>query len=199
MVDPGGCRQCVPPLRVQILSFWHTKFSKHSCLGSWHPPYKVGAPLWEILDPLPPPLPGGSSSTTTSGGSSSTTTSGGSSFTTTSGWVLFHYHFWGVPCDLSHNALIYCYRIPQCIMGKIHMGPPPSWTDWLTDKYNWKHYIPAHYMVRAVTIDILVFSKWVWQIRQICQILLKCLVFTPSTSSWALNVLNANLRHSRMN
>ena len=31
----------------------------------------------------------------------------------------------GVPCDLSHNALIYCYRTPQCIMGKIHMGPPP--------------------------------------------------------------------------
>ena len=30
----------------------------------------------------------------------------------------------GVPCDLSHNALIYCYRMPQCIMGKIHMGPP---------------------------------------------------------------------------
>ena len=30
----------------------------------------------------------------------------------------------GVPCDLSHNALRYCYRMPQCIMGKIHMGLP---------------------------------------------------------------------------
>ena len=25
------------PLRVQILSFWHKSFSKHSHLGSWHP------------------------------------------------------------------------------------------------------------------------------------------------------------------
>ena len=58
---------------------------------------------------------------------------------------LFHYHFWrvlfhhhflgggssstttsrGVPCDLSHNAPIYRYRTPHCIIGKIHMGPPP--------------------------------------------------------------------------
>ena len=42
------------------------------------------------------------------------------------GGIHFCVHFWGgVPCDLSHNALIYCYRMPQCIMGKIHMGPPP--------------------------------------------------------------------------
>ena len=33
-----------PPLRVQILSFWHTNFSKCSHLGSWRPPYEVGAP-----------------------------------------------------------------------------------------------------------------------------------------------------------
>ena len=60
--------------------------------------------------PLPPPLPGrGSSSTTTSreGGPLPPPLPG------------------GVPCDLSHNGLIYRYRIPQCIMGKIHMKPPP--------------------------------------------------------------------------
>ena len=97
------------------------------------------------------------------GGSSSTTTSGGvlfhhhfwggSSYSTTSRGVLFHHHFqWGplplpllggsssattsggFPCDLSHNAVIYCYRMPQCIMGKIYMGSPP--TDRLTDKHN---------------------------------------------------------------
>ena len=27
-----------PPPMVPILSFWHTEFSKHSCLGSWRPP-----------------------------------------------------------------------------------------------------------------------------------------------------------------
>ena len=49
-----------------------------------------------------------------------------SSTTTSRRGVLFHHHFWGVPCDLSHNPLIYHYRMPQCIMGKIHMGPPPK-------------------------------------------------------------------------
>ena len=34
----GGCRRRAPPLRVQILSFWHTNFSKRSRLGSWRPP-----------------------------------------------------------------------------------------------------------------------------------------------------------------
>ena len=34
-----GHRRHVPPVRVQILSFWHTKFSKRSRLGSWRPPY----------------------------------------------------------------------------------------------------------------------------------------------------------------
>ena len=32
------------PLRVQILSFQHTKFSNRNCLGSPHPPYEVHAP-----------------------------------------------------------------------------------------------------------------------------------------------------------
>ena len=43
----GGSRGAPPahaPLRVQILSFWHTNFSKCSRLGSWRPPYEVGAP-----------------------------------------------------------------------------------------------------------------------------------------------------------
>ena len=48
----------------------------------------------------------------------------------------FCVHFWGVPCDLSHNALIYCYRMPQCIMGKIHMGPPIPKLNRLTDKHD---------------------------------------------------------------
>ena len=59
------------------------------------------------------------------GGSSSTTTSRGDPLPLPiPGGVLFHHHFQGAPCDLSHNALIYCYRMPQCIMGKIHMGVP---------------------------------------------------------------------------
>ena len=44
VADLGGCCQCMSPLWVQILSFWHTNFSKCSCLGSWHPPYEVSAP-----------------------------------------------------------------------------------------------------------------------------------------------------------
>ena len=44
MADPGGAAGAYP-LRVQILSFWHTNFSKRSCLGSWAPPpYEVGTP-----------------------------------------------------------------------------------------------------------------------------------------------------------
>ena len=53
-ISSGGSRgrRRRAPLRVQILSFWHTNFSKRSHLGSWRPPYEVGAPLREILDPL---------------------------------------------------------------------------------------------------------------------------------------------------
>ena len=51
VADPGDAAG-VRPLRVQILSFWHTNLLKRSCLGSWHPPYEVGAPPREILDPL---------------------------------------------------------------------------------------------------------------------------------------------------
>ena len=46
----GATGMC--PLWVQILSFWHTNFSKHSRLGSWHPPMRLVLPLWEILDLL---------------------------------------------------------------------------------------------------------------------------------------------------
>ena len=42
------------PLWVQILSFWHTNFLKHSHLGSWCPPWGWHPP-WEILDLLLPP------------------------------------------------------------------------------------------------------------------------------------------------
>ena len=101
------------------------------CLGGGGP-----LPLLLLGGPLPPPHWGGSSSTTTSeggsplplpllvGGHLPPLLPGGSSSTTTSRGVLFHHHFGGVPCDLFHNALIYCYRTPQCIMGKIHIGPP---------------------------------------------------------------------------
>ena len=51
MADPRGRTRRTPPLRVPILSFWHTNFTKHSCVGSWRSPYEVGAPLREILDP----------------------------------------------------------------------------------------------------------------------------------------------------
>ena len=81
------------------------------------------------------------SSASTSGGSTSVFTSGGSTSVFTSGGVYFCVHFWGslpcsllgvstslftsgVLCDLSHNALTYHYRMPQCIMGKVHMGHP---------------------------------------------------------------------------
>ena len=47
-----GAPPAAPPPKVQILSFWHKKFSKHSCLGSWHPsPLRGRRPLLEILDP----------------------------------------------------------------------------------------------------------------------------------------------------
>ena len=65
--------------------------------------------------PLPCSLLGGSTSMFTSGGGPLLSSLlGGSTSVFTSG---------GVPCDLSHNALIYHYRMPHCIMGKIHMGP----------------------------------------------------------------------------
>ena len=43
MVFIGG------PLRVPILPFWHTTFSKHNRLGRQHP-LRCPRPLWEILD-----------------------------------------------------------------------------------------------------------------------------------------------------
>ena len=114
----------------------------------------LGGPLLCSLlgDPLPCSLLGGSTSMFTSRGSTSMFTSGGSTSMFTSrgsqvtypimllyttiecpsaSWAKFTWdpplcvHFWGVLCDLSHNALIYHYRMSQCIMGKIHMGPPP--------------------------------------------------------------------------
>ena len=49
----GGARAGARgPLRVPILSFWHTKFSKRNCLGSPHPLLRgPRPPLREILDP----------------------------------------------------------------------------------------------------------------------------------------------------
>ena len=45
LADLGGGRaRRAPPLRVQILSFWHAKFLKRSRLGVHGPPYEVHAP-----------------------------------------------------------------------------------------------------------------------------------------------------------
>ena len=49
VADPVGRTQGVP-LRVTIPSFWPTKFTKRSHVGSCTP-YEVGASLREILDP----------------------------------------------------------------------------------------------------------------------------------------------------
>ena len=44
-----------------------------------------------------------------------------------------------LPCPLLGGplpcSLIYHYRMPQCIMGKIHMGPPPLEFNILTHKH----------------------------------------------------------------
>ena len=51
LADLGG-RARRAPLRVPILSFWHTKFLKRNCLGSPHPLLRAPCPpLREILDP----------------------------------------------------------------------------------------------------------------------------------------------------
>ena len=95
--------------------------------------------------PTPCSLPGGCTSVFTSGGGGSTSmfTSGGSTSVFTSG---------GVPCDLSHNAIIYCYRMPQCIMGKIYMEPPPhKELDRLTDRQTLVKTLPSRTTWRAVT------------------------------------------------
>ena len=50
-IHSGGSRgRTQRPPRVLILSFWHTNFTKHSCVWSWCPPTRW-APPWEILDP----------------------------------------------------------------------------------------------------------------------------------------------------
>ena len=44
MADLGGRARRTPPLRVQILSFWHTKFVKRNRLGSPRPPLRGPRP-----------------------------------------------------------------------------------------------------------------------------------------------------------
>ena len=44
LADLGGRTRRVPPLRVQILSFWHAKFLKHSHLGGPRPPVRGPRP-----------------------------------------------------------------------------------------------------------------------------------------------------------
>ena len=43
LADPGGAAGA-RPLMVQILSFWHTNFTKRSHLGSWRPPIRLAPP-----------------------------------------------------------------------------------------------------------------------------------------------------------
>ena len=51
LADLGGRARRTPPLRVHILSFHQTKFSKRNCLGSLRPPLRGRRPLRGILDP----------------------------------------------------------------------------------------------------------------------------------------------------
>ena len=51
----GGSRgdaasTCPPPPNTQILSFLHTTFLQHRCIGPWPPPLWGQRPLQEILD-----------------------------------------------------------------------------------------------------------------------------------------------------
>ena len=103
--------------------------------------------------PLPCSLLGeGSTSVFTLGGSTSMFISGGGSTSVSLLGVHFHVHLRGgpLPCSLLggpmwpiHNALIYHHRMPQRIMGKIHMGLPLELSR-LTDRQTWlKHYLPA--------------------------------------------------------
>ena len=130
---------CLPSSTSQLVLFHHL-----FCIHFWGGPLPcsllVGVHFWWGSTSGGGPLlcsllgGGGSTSMFTSGGSTSMFTfEGGCTSMLTSGGVHFHVHFqgvhfcvhlWGVPCDLSHNALIYHYRMPQCIMSKIHMGPP---------------------------------------------------------------------------
>ena len=91
----------------------------HFCDYFWGGPLLcslLGGPLPCSLPggPLPCSLPGGPPRVT-SEGPLLCSLPGGSTSVFTSG---------GFPYDLSHNALIYHYRMPQCIMGTIHMGGP---------------------------------------------------------------------------
>ena len=42
------------------------------------------------------------------------------------------------------QLLIYC--CPSASWERSHGTPHPPWTDWLTDKHVWKHYLPANYV-----------------------------------------------------
>ena len=110
--------------------FWGVHFHVHFWGGPLLCSLQGGPLSCSLLGgPLPCSLPGGPLPCSVLGGSTSMFSSGGSTSMFTSRGVHFHVHFQGVPCDLSHNALIYCYRMPQYITGKIHMGPHQSLTD----------------------------------------------------------------------
>ena len=134
---------------------------------AYHPLAQQYFSAGSLPPPLLHPLLGGCTSMFTSGGplpcsllgvhfhfhfwgSTSMFTSGGVHFCVHFQGVHFHVHFWGVPCDLSDNALLYCYRMPQCIMGIIHMGPAPPEFNRLTDKQTRVKTLPTRTTWRAV-------------------------------------------------
>ena len=78
------------------------------------------------------------------------------------GGVLFHHHFWGVlfhyhiqggggsSSTITSRGSRVTYPImllyttiecPSASQAKFTWDPPPTRKDWLTDKYDWKHYI----------------------------------------------------------
>ena len=136
--------QGIPPACPAVLLSWSSSTTSSASTSGGPLP----CPL--LGGPLPCSLLGGSTSMFTSRGSTSMFTSGGPLLCSLLGGPLSCSLLGGVPCDLSHNALIYCYRMPQCIMGKIHMGPPQL--NRLTDKQTRLKTLPSRTLrMRAVT------------------------------------------------
>ena len=103
-------------------------------------------------DPLPHPLLGGPLPCPLLGGSSSVSTFGGCPLL---GGPLLCPLLGGPLPGGSHVTypimLLYtAIEHPQCIMGKIHMGPPKNWTDWQTnmsENITFLHYVAGSKMV----------------------------------------------------
>ena len=129
--------------------------------GNLAGPSRQGYPSWSIggVLQLVHPAEGGPLPCSLLGGSTSVFTSRGVPCDLSHNALIYCYRMpsasWakfnsrGVPFDLSHNALIYCYRMPQCIMGKIHMGPPLE-LNRLTDRQTLLKTLPSRTTLRVV-------------------------------------------------